>query len=59
MVDRARGNAAWAAIDREVTNLSLQAPLFQNNWVDLVSQRLGNYTFSQVSHMLFAKVWVR
>ena len=57
--DRARGNAMWAAIDREVTNLSLEAPLFQNNQVDLVSSRLGNYTFSQVAHMLFSKVWVR
>ncbi len=59
VIDRARGNAMWAAIDREVTNLSLQAPLFQNNQVDLVSSRLGNYTFSQVSKMLFSKVWVR
>ena len=59
VTDRAKGNAAWAAIDREVTNLSLQAPLFQDKWVDLVSQRLGNYTFSQVTHMLFSKVWVR
>ena len=59
VVDRPKGNAAWAAIDREVTNLSLTAPLFQDNWVDLTSQRLGNYTFSQVLHMLFAKVWVR
>ncbi len=59
VVDRARGNAMWAAIDREVTDLSLQAPLFQNNDVDLVSSRLGNYTFSQVAHMLFSKVWVR
>ena len=59
VIDRARGNAMWAAIDREVTNLSLQAPLFQNSQVDLVSERLGNYTFSQVAHMLFSKVWVR
>ena len=59
LVDRSKGNAAWAAIDREVTDLSLTAPLFQDNWVDLTSQRLGNYTFSQALHMLFAKVWVR
>ncbi len=59
LIDPARGNALWAKVDRDVTNLSLAADLIQDKWIDIVSIRLGNYTFSQINHMIFSKVWVR
>lgn len=59
ITDPAAGNRIWADVDRRVTDLSLAANLVQEKWVDLVSSRLGNYQFSQISHMIFSKVWVR
>lgn len=59
VTDQAAGDALWSKIDREITDRSLAANLIQDKWVDLVSTRLGNYTFSPLMHMIFSKVWVR
>ena len=57
--DPAHADALWQEVDRRITDLSLAANLFQVKWIDLVSTRLGNYTFSPLNHMIFSKVWVR
>ena len=59
VTDKVAGNALWSQIDREITDRALAANILQLKWIQPVSSRLGNYTFSQISHMLFSKVWVR
>jgi peptide/nickel transport system substrate-binding protein len=59
VTDPKGGNALWSQIDREITDRALAANLLQLKWVQPVSSRLGNFTFSQISHMLFSKVWVQ
>ncbi len=59
VTDPKAGQALWEQADREITDRSLAANILQLKWVDIVSTRLGNYTFSQISKMLFSKVWVQ
>ena len=59
VTDMKAGNALWSQIDREITDHALAANLLQLKWVQPVSSRRGNYTFSQISHMLFSKGWVQ
>ena len=59
VTDPRAGEALWEQVDRDVTDRSLAANLIQLRYVDLLSSRLGNYTFSQISHLLFSKVWVQ
>ncbi len=59
VTDPKAGRALWQQADRMITDRSFAAQLVQQKWIDTVSSRLGNYTFSQISHMLFSKVWVR
>ena len=59
VTDPKAGNAIWAQVDREITNRSLSANILQLKYIDICSDRLGNYTFSQISRMLFSKVWVQ
>ncbi len=59
VTDPKAGEALWEQVDREITDRSLAANLIQLRFVDLLSSRVGNYTFSQISHLLFSKVWVQ
>ena len=59
VTDPAAGNALWAQAGRQVMQLSAAAPLIQFKYVDLVSRRLGHYTYTLLTHMLFSQVWVR
>ncbi len=59
VTDPKAGELLWQQADREITDQAYAANLLQMKWVDLVSSRLGNYTFSQNSKMLFSKVWVQ
>ena len=59
VTDAKAGNAIWSQVDRDVTDLALSANLIQRKWIDICSTRLGNYTFSQISRMLFSKAWVQ
>jgi peptide/nickel transport system substrate-binding protein len=59
VTDPTAANVIWGQVDREITNRSLAANLVQLKWIDLVSTRLGNYTFSQISKLLFSRVWVQ
>jgi peptide/nickel transport system substrate-binding protein len=56
--DRDAANRLWAGIDHDMTDLAPGTTLFQINFLDLVSPRLGNYKFSTLYHMLLSQAWV-
>ncbi len=49
----------WAAIDKEVTDAVPAVSLFQPKYVDIISNRTKNYTWSDQIHMLFSQAWVQ
>ena len=51
--------AVMAAIDRKLTDDVAAVSLLQPKNLDLVSARLGNYTYSDQAHMLFSQAWVK
>lgn len=57
--DPAAANREWARIDRAITDQSPAAVLAALKRVDLVSARLGHFTFSHVYNMIFSEVWVQ
>lgn len=57
--DRAAGDRLWAQASNEVMATAAAAPLIQMKYVDLVSKRVGHYTYTLLYHMLFSQVWVR
>ena len=59
VTDPKAGELLWEQADRMITDGAYSVPLLQMRWVDLVSSRLGNYTFSEISRVIFSKVWVR
>ena len=59
VTDPKAANVIWSEVDRRMTDLALSASLLQRKWIDICSTRLGNYTFSQISRMLFSKAWVQ
>ena len=59
VTDPAKGQKLWAGVDKEVTDLSPAASLFQPREVDFVSKRLGNFVFSQQIHFIFSEAWVQ
>jgi peptide/nickel transport system substrate-binding protein len=54
-----QANALWAKIDRMVTDQAPMVTLFNPSYVDFVSKRVGNFTFSKEFHWLVAKSWVQ
>jgi len=59
LTNETAANAAWAKIDRMVTDAAPLATLFDLNQLDFVSKRVGNFRFSEQSHWLLAEAWVR
>ena len=51
--------ALWSKIDQRVTNDVPDVSLFQPKLVDLVSKRVGDYTWSDQYHTLFSQLWVK
>ena len=49
----------WEGIDRDVTARAPSTTLFQINYLDLVSARVGHFRFSPLFHMIFSQVWVQ
>ncbi len=58
-VDDKAANALWVRADRDITDAAPGIGLFQVNYLDLVSARVGGFAFSPIYHMLFSKAWVR
>ncbi len=59
VTDKPAAYKMWSAIDKKVTDDAPAVALFQPKNLDLVSARLGNYTFSEQSHMVFDQAWVK
>ncbi len=57
--DPAAGTALWSQVSRQIMQTAAAAPLIQFKYVDLVSARLGHYTYTLLYHMLFSQVWVQ
>ena len=54
-----RANTMWSQIDRMVTDQAPMVTLFNPKHIDLVSKRVGNFTFSKEFYWLVAKSWVQ
>jgi peptide/nickel transport system substrate-binding protein len=52
-------NAIWSKVDRQITDQSAAAVLFNPKLIDFVSKRVGNYTFSKQFYMLVDQAWVQ
>ncbi len=59
VTDPAAANKMWAAIDRKITDDVPAVSLYQPKTLELISARLGNYTYSEQVRMLFSQVWVK
>ena len=59
VTDPAAANGMWAKVDQEITDAAPAAALFQPKRVDIVSQRVGNFTFNDSYHLIFSQVWVQ
>ena len=57
--DAAGAAKAWAHIDRELTDLAPGIGLFQVNYLDILSPRVGNFVSSPIYRMLFSQAWVQ
>lgn len=57
--DAQQANELWARVDRRLTRAAAWIPLVNPKGVELVSERLGNYSYSPVSGMILSQVWVR
>jgi peptide/nickel transport system substrate-binding protein len=58
-VNPTAGNKLWAKIDREVTDASPAAVLFNPKNIDFVSKRVGNFVFSDQYYFLVDQAWVQ
>jgi peptide/nickel transport system substrate-binding protein len=53
------GNKLWGQIDKQVTDQSPFAVLFNPKNIDFVSKRVGNFTFSAQYYFLVDQAWVQ
>ena len=56
--DPQRANDVWARVDRRLTDSAAWVPLVNPKGIELVSKRLGNYTYDPVTGMILSEVWV-
>ena len=59
VTDPAAANEMWAKIDREVTDAAVVAVLFTPKHLDLLSERVGNFVFSNQYNWVYSQSWVR
>jgi peptide/nickel transport system substrate-binding protein len=59
LADPAAALPLWADIDHDVTEQAPWVALATPGWVDVVSQRLGNYEASPIWGILLDQAWVR
>ncbi len=57
--DPRAGVALWSQVSDQIMQNAAAAPLIQFKYVDFVSKRLGHYTYTLLTHMLFSQVWVQ
>jgi hypothetical protein len=59
LTDPARSAAAWAAIDRHLSDAAAWVPAVSDGDVELTSRRLGNYEFNPAWGFIADQSWVR
>jgi len=59
VTDPKAANVQWAKIDKAITDEAPAVSLLQPKNVDIVSKRVGNYSYSDQYHMLFSPMWVK
>jgi len=59
LTDPARSAAAWAAINRRLTNAAAWVPTVSDRDVEVTSRRLGNYEFNPAWGFIADPSWVR
>ena len=52
-------NELWARIDRKLTAVAAWLPIVNPKGTDLVSERVGNYTYSPVTGVILSQLWVK
>jgi peptide/nickel transport system substrate-binding protein len=52
-------NVLWGKIDKQVTDASAAAVLFNPKSIDFISKRVGNFTFSDQYYFLVDQAWVQ
>ena len=57
--DPRRAGAAWAAVDRRITDQALWVPTVNVYAAELVSSRLRNYQYHPVWGFIASAAWVR
>lgn len=57
--DLARALDLWSKVDHDLVDQAPWVPLGNADWVDLASQRLGNYQSNPVSGPMVDQMWVR
>ena len=57
--DLAAAHRRWTAIEHDLTDLAPWVPLVTRSWVNLVSERVGNFQVSPQWGPLIAGLWVR
>jgi peptide/nickel transport system substrate-binding protein len=59
MAEAGTDPAAWASVDRAVTDQAPAAVLFAPNYIDFVSARVGHFVYHEAFHWLMSQAWVR
>jgi len=59
LTDPAAARAAWARVDRAVTDQAPWAPVYNNSWTVFVSARVGNSQVHPTYGPLLDQMWVR
>ena len=59
LTDPAAARAAWARVDRAVTDQAPWAPAYNNSWTVFVSARVGNSQIHPTYGPLLDQMWVR
>jgi YVTN family beta-propeller protein len=59
LTDLASAHAQWTSIEHDITDLAPWVPLVNRSWVNLVSERLGNFEISPEWGPLIDQMWVQ
>jgi YVTN family beta-propeller protein len=59
LTDPAGAGDLWASIDHDLVDQALWVPLGTHDWVNLVSERIGNYQSGPMGGPLIDQMWVR
>jgi hypothetical protein len=59
ITDLASAHRRWSSIDHAITDRARWVPLVSRSWVNVVSERLGNFQVNPQWGPLIDQMWVR